>query len=172
MRLGYEFPNGPADQSRRGRLRSRVEGIGLTDERKAMMYWIRNMALNHMRLLFAHGSEPAIIKAVDAVVENHEPGAEPYDSMSREELAARFNLAYEAGDPVAYAVVEEHLLDKMSVEELRIHGVGHAVAMEIGETLKALEFSRMERVMTEAFNLLIDLDGELNAVDDCPGAAD
>jgi hypothetical protein len=129
------------------------------------LFFIRNMALNHMRLLFASGAAPTVIKAVDAVVENHEPGSLPYGSMSREELADRLNLAYEAGDPVAYAVVEEHLLDKLTVEELRIHGVVHAASEAIGKALNAQEFARMERVMTGVFNLVIDLDDELNAAE-------
>jgi len=82
--------------------------------------------------------------------------------MDREELAELLNEAYEAGDPVAYAVVEQHLLDKSSAEELRIDNVGCTASMAIGKALDALEPLRMERVMAAVFDLVIGLKDELN----------
>jgi hypothetical protein len=132
------------------------------------MYWMRNMAVNRLRLMSTGGKNPEVGEAVNAALDDHEPGAEPYGSMTREELADLLNLAYEAGDLVAYAVVEQHLMDKASIKELRIDNAVYDASMEIGKAFDGLGFTRMERVMTAVYDLVIDLDDERNAAEDEP----
>jgi hypothetical protein len=126
---------------------------------------MRNASILHLAALYC--CHTAGDQSVPTLIATHDPAAEPYTAMSRDELADGMDVALRANDSKRLVSFYLYFMDRCSPAEQEYHNLGTALAKTVAQGLLGAawldDIAPLLRITRRVFDMLDDVTDEVQA---------